>query len=367
MTSLLDLPFDQYSRHRIVQIVANHVRESQQRSRLEVLDVGGFPCLTPQFLPEDRVVVIDLVAGETDGLATYVQADGTALPFRDRNFDLVVSLDSLEHVPGERRSAYLEELLRVSRGFVLLVAPFAQETTILAERLLAEFIRVVNQEEQPQLQEHRQYGLPDLEMWLSYLRNRGLAFTSFDSGYVYNWLPMMLVKHYVLSLPEAGALHRAIDHFYNATLEASDRRLPGYRRGVLISLVGPSPVLDATATALAPTGEADRLEVIERIEQISLLLQLADMQVASRKDDRLREDVIAKERHILNLESALHESQRVLNEAQRAAEEQMSAERAHTQALSARVQELEAHLVAIGNGRVMRALTALNRLRGRAS
>src|SRR5205085_2536833 len=108
-------------------------------------------------------------------------------------------------------------------------------------------------------------------------QKQGLACISFDSGYVYNWLPMMLLKHYVLSLPESEALHRAIDRFYNVTLQASDARTPGYRRGMLVSLQGPSPVLDEIAAALAPSGTADRLEVVERMEQIGLLLKLADL------------------------------------------------------------------------------------------
>jgi hypothetical protein len=250
---------------------------------------------------------------------------------------------------------------------VLLVAPFAQEATVLAERLLAEFVRVVNQEEQPQLREHRAYGLPELDEWITHVRARGLACISFDSGYVYNWLPMMLLKHYVLSVPESEALHHAIDRFYNVTLQVSDAREPGYRRGMLISLHGASPVLDDMAAALAPTGEADRLEVVERLEQIGLLLKLADLHVTSRKDDRLRDDLIAKERHILNLEAALRETQQALEAARTDAEQRAAGERSRADALAGRVQELEAHVAAIRKGRVMRTLAAIDQLRGRSS
>src|SRR5207253_2846754 len=118
-----------------------------------------------------------------------------------------------------------------------------------------------------------------------------------------NWLPMMLLKHYVLSLPNSDVLHRSIDRFYNVTLRESDAREPGYRQGVLVSTTGPSPVLEAMAKELAPSGRADRFEVIERMEQIGLLLKLADLHVASRRDDRLRDDLVAKERHIVNLEA----------------------------------------------------------------
>ena len=82
-SSLRDLPFDQYSRHMLVQRVAAHVRGALQTSRLNVLDVGGYPGLAPRFLPDDHVIVTDIVAGEAPGVA-YLRADGAALPFPDQ-------------------------------------------------------------------------------------------------------------------------------------------------------------------------------------------------------------------------------------------------------------------------------------------
>jgi hypothetical protein len=361
---LLDLPFDQFARHRIVGMTADRIRQTHAIGSLAILDVGGYPCLTPQFTPGDSVVVIDIVQSAPPDTARFVRADGSRLPFRDAAFDLVVSLDSLEHVPVDRRGAYVEELLRASRSYVLLVAPASSEITELAERLLAEFVRVVNQEDQPQLQEHRQHGLPDFDEWEAVVRARGLHAVRFSSGYVYNWLAMMLLKHYVSSLPGSDELHRTIDRFYNVSLRQVDARLPGYRQGLLISKLGPTAVLGEMSAALAPSGEADRLEVIERLEQLSLLLKLADLHVASRKDDRLREEVIAKDRHILNLEMALREAQQGLEDTQAAGEQRLEAERARAAALEQRLQSLEAHVEEIQQGRVMRVLSAVDRLRG---
>src|SRR3712207_2715835 len=105
------LPFDQYGRHADAQAVAALVRTREGPARLAVLDVGGYPCLTPRFLPDDWVVVVDPTAGGDPG---YVRASGLALPFRDDSFDLVLSLDSLEHVPPAGRARYLSELMRVA-------------------------------------------------------------------------------------------------------------------------------------------------------------------------------------------------------------------------------------------------------------
>ena len=363
--ALLDLPFDQYTRHRLVALLAATVRRHQVERSLRVLDVGGYPCLTSQFLPDDQVTVIDILAVPGAEAGSYLRADGAALPFRDHAFDLVVSLDSLEHVPGERRAAYVDELLRVSRGYVLLVAPFASEAVILAERVLAEFVRVVNREEQPQLREHRAYGWPALDEWQRFVSNRGAAVVAFSSGYVYSWLPMMLLKHFVISLPDPDGLHHAIDRFYNATLQQLDSRAPGYRHGLVISTAGPSPVLDEMAKLLEPTGAADRLEIIERMEQLGLLMKAAELHVASRRDDRLRDELRDKDRHILNLEAALRDGERTLAETRAAAEARVDADRARAEALATRVQGLEAHVAALRQGRVMRTLDVIQRLRGR--
>jgi hypothetical protein len=360
---LIELPFDQFTRHNIMTRVADSIRRHHGPSRLAVLDVGGFPCLTAEFLDRDRVVVVDLVDGKPEFDAEYLRADGAALPFPSNSFDLVSSLDSLEHVPRDRREAYILELLRVSRGFVLIVAPFDQEETVLAERLLAEFVRVVNQEEQPQLREHREHGLPSLDKWSAFLHDRDLPSISFSSGFVYNWLPMMLLKHYVFSLPDSDELQRALDRFYNVTLQASDAREPGYRHGLLVSKVPESPVLDEMQQALAPSGAADRLEVIERMEQIGLLLKLADLHVASKRDDRLRDALVDKERHIVNLEASVREE----HQTRVAMQDRIRALEGNLAAAEQRAGELTAHIEAIRSGRVMQGLAVLDQLRGKRS
>lgn len=58
-------------------------------------------------------------------VATMTPIRGSAidLPFRNDSFDLVVSLDMLEHLPLQNRAAAIGELLRVSRGPVIFGCP----------------------------------------------------------------------------------------------------------------------------------------------------------------------------------------------------------------------------------------------------
>jgi hypothetical protein len=250
---LLDLPFDQYGRHRDAQTVADLIRAEQagagRGGPLVVLDVGGYPCLTPRFLPADRVVVVD--PQPVPGGRGYLRANGEALPFPDDAFDLALSLDSLEHVAPARRPQYLAELLRVTRRYVLLLAPFASSAVERAEALLFEYVKVALHADHAQLREHRDHGLPALDATRACLEAVGAACVSFPSGYLPHWLALMLLKHHLLSLDPDAGVHAALDRWYNALDGSADRWLPAYRYGLLARKGGPAPLLAEVAGRFA--------------------------------------------------------------------------------------------------------------------
>src|SRR3954454_9091240 len=204
------LPFDQYGRHRDARDVAELIRALEGPDRLAVLDVGGYPGLSARFLPADWVVIVDPSAaafGEARA-AAFLRGSGLALPFQDASFDLVLSLDSLEHVPAADRPRYLHELLRVARRYVLLLAPFASPEAERAEALLFEYVKLALHAEHQQLREHRDCGLPDLAATLATLGDGGAAYHAFPCGYLYHWLPLMLLKHHLLSLDPRADVHQ---------------------------------------------------------------------------------------------------------------------------------------------------------------
>lgn len=81
------------------------------------------------------------------------------LPFKDGSFDLVISSDTLEHLPKSGRRLFCEELLRVCRKGVILCAPFGTVEHIAEEKLLADDDRLP-ETVRCYLQEHVRYGLP---------------------------------------------------------------------------------------------------------------------------------------------------------------------------------------------------------------
>lgn len=238
---LLDYPFDLYQRTRDIAEVVETIVEKTGKARLRILDVGGFRVdaderenlLLREFLPGHEIYSLDM---EDSRIPGYIKGDGTQLPFKDKSFDVVVSSDVYEHIPGPRRGLFIDNLLRTSNGFVILGAPFYSEKVALAEEILFEYIRKTLHVQQAQLKEHIDNRLPDLPELEKWLEEKKLDYTILDSGYLNNWLLMMMVKHYIMTIPGSDNLHTMIDRFYNMNVYESDHQGPGYRKVFVIAV-----------------------------------------------------------------------------------------------------------------------------------
>jgi hypothetical protein len=97
-----------------------------QLCRLEaddrIIDVGaGWGAALERFNTVNPIVAVDLKPDASGWLGspnvTVVQADGTALPFADREFDVAFSNSVIEHVPPELQAAFAAEIGRVATRF----------------------------------------------------------------------------------------------------------------------------------------------------------------------------------------------------------------------------------------------------------
>ena len=179
---LLSLPFDQYGRMRIVQNLLHtlYSRLGPQPDgaagdfKLRVLDVGGYPGVLRHFLNEEHYEVSVLDVPPDDGtIPNYTQGSGMDLPFGDASFDVVTSLDTLEHIPNNERPQFLSELMRVAGQAVVIINPVQSVENDLAEETLNEFIRWILDAQQEQLAEHREYGLPSFDLTASAFEQAG--------------------------------------------------------------------------------------------------------------------------------------------------------------------------------------------------
>jgi hypothetical protein len=85
-----------------------------------ILDVGaGQGAALERFNTVNPIVAIDLVSPEASGWLAHgnvevAQADGTQLPYGDREFPVAFSNSVVEHVPAELQPAFAAEIRRVA-------------------------------------------------------------------------------------------------------------------------------------------------------------------------------------------------------------------------------------------------------------
>lgn len=345
----LNLPFDQYQRYRVVQRVVSRMRTADVP--LKVLDVGGcapdresegflFPIRL--CLPKDETVVLDIVPGS---FPDYVRGSGAALPFADGSFQVVVSCDTLEHIPVVEREAFIEDLLRVSSDSLILIAPFAQGVSEKAEQILDEYITKALKVVHQALREHRMLGLPQREIVIDLLKARDLAFIDFPSGHVYNWLTMMLIKHHIISLLDSVELHRMVDLFYNLYFADKDERPPGYRHVFVISKRGNWRTLEAIKEEEEKLSSPDRSDsAFIGVELFQLLMALSHVQETRRMDEELSQKIVEKEKHISHLETLISEREGVITDLRKTLQEYHE----HLMAGSEKLKQTEGRLAEYG-------------------
>ena len=130
----------------------------------EILDVGG-GVGNLYDLSGKKITVFDINEDELEisrkkGLET-IKGDGAKLPFKDNSFDTVISVATLEHIPKNNRSRFLEELKRVSKKKILLYTPYGNKGEEFDKKLY-NFRKKIGREDKWTL-EHIKNGLPSLE------------------------------------------------------------------------------------------------------------------------------------------------------------------------------------------------------------
>ncbi|NOK61598.1 MAG: hypothetical protein GFH27_549313n6 [Chloroflexi bacterium AL-W] len=309
-SQLMRLPFDQYGRYKMIQEALDAARVAIGHP-LQILDVGGYHRMlrgdevlpARLFLPNDDVTVLDQIECALPG---YMRGDGRGLDFANDAFDFVISCDTLEHVPAPDRPAFWQELLRVARYGVVLAAPFASPEVVAAEELLCSYIQVELGTEQRQLKEHRDYGLPAIELTKTLLDELGLRHRVYPSGYVHAWLAMMIAKHYLLPRTNDYDLHERLDTYYTQFLSADERCEPSYRHVWLVECAAQGGWWQSACAALEPT-ICERCETEapgwEHIAQ--WWLQLANLQLADKRIEPLTQALAAYSQQLTHLQQVV--------------------------------------------------------------
>ena len=123
----------------------------------EVVDVGGLPRQLAGFLPDSRVLAVNV----HEPADLIVPLD--SLPFADGAFEAATSLDVLEHVNPAARADFIAEFVRVARRRSVLCCPLGTPQHRAAEEEVQSWYRSITGEDHPWLVEHLVNGLPRLD------------------------------------------------------------------------------------------------------------------------------------------------------------------------------------------------------------
>ena len=182
LPNAIAVPFDTYQRYRFVSdLILNSNCET-------ILDVGGESGMAKRFLKDKDVSILDLDQGDVIG-------DGVALPFKKNSFDVTMSLDVLHYVPIEHREAFLNELIRVGRKYVIITNPFEDRAIQNAEKECNKYYRKLYGEDYKWLKKGFHKGLPDLVEVKNHFAEHSVKI--YNNGPLYLWV-IMLKLHFLL-------------------------------------------------------------------------------------------------------------------------------------------------------------------------
>ncbi len=219
------LPFDIYQRYERAAHVGRLLRPSS------LLDVGG--CIgestghlatSYDFFAEgtsERVMSSDFRQCDHPD---HLPCDALDHPLSDHAFDMVVSMDVLEHIQPDQRKAFLGELDRLAHRWILVGAPFRSPEVQQAEQALSSVLM----KDHRFLSEHRDLGLPDAELVVRFARSRDYRLWQLANARLENWLALQSLNHLVFSMRDARSSWE-LNRLYSRDLFGRDHGLPCYR------------------------------------------------------------------------------------------------------------------------------------------
>lgn len=212
MNQKLLLPFDIYERHKSVSMFIE--------SGDSVLDVGGVLGALALFCPKAKITVSNLVSGD-------IIADATQHDFGQDVFDIVCSIDVLEHIEPKNRKNFFASLIKTARKRVIISAPLGTAKHQRYEEEALQFLMNNNQQSQ-YLEEHIKMGLPTKEEIITLAK--GYKYQVFYSGYLPLTKYLFYILNYQLPNPKLNKffffLKTTLNPFLNIVVYPLVRRLP---------------------------------------------------------------------------------------------------------------------------------------------
>lgn len=112
-------------RLRYAPVVAKLKKIKKENKNIKVLEVGsGSKGITRFFRHPVTGIDVEFQEHKNKYLKEVVINPNKKYPFKDNSFDVVIAVDSIEHIPRSQRRKALEEMLRIAKGIIMITCPF---------------------------------------------------------------------------------------------------------------------------------------------------------------------------------------------------------------------------------------------------
>lgn len=225
------IAFDQYQRYQTVANLISFHCNGQKDRKFRILELGSNEHKDLRlFLENDEILFTDIVlTPEMEADPDFQMADGTNLQFDDNSFDFVVACDVFEHVPAEKRTAFISEAYRVAKCGVIFCFPYASEPVADAEARVNTYYKTLSGEDFIWLKEHAENQLPEVRTVEATLNAMRINHFSFYHGSLAIWEQMWYCHFDTVFQPQTSDFRQQIDHFYNAYVYDKDIEGDCYR------------------------------------------------------------------------------------------------------------------------------------------
>lgn len=252
------LNFDQDGRYRLcAELIAGMPNVKS------VLDIGsGETC------PLNRFITGRIIHGLDPGIRSAGPSrfsENLLTGHVEDTYDVVVSMDTLEHIPPGERGPFVDRLEDAARQAVVLGFPFSESPgPAFLDRVVQDLYEGLFHTPHHWLEEHIRLGLPSFRKIAAQLRRRGWHVRLIPQGYL-PWYEELLPFTICASrMPEWKGFVAGINDDYNELLSRYDRKQPSYRMFIVASR---SPLPDALIGSLTRPGGGQADHVFTRMRR----------------------------------------------------------------------------------------------------
>jgi len=218
--------------------IFNIIKSSQKNLACIILDVGGRAGILGDLIKQEKLPykleVLDVLKDTSDKKTTcdlYIR--GNIKQLKNKKYDYVISLDTLEHV--KEKNKFLNDLTGLAPTLIL-CAPFYSKEIVDAEKNLNNYYKNFTQKNHLWLNEHLKFGLPNREDLYKLAKKNKLFIEESGSNSINNWLAFMRPNLLPAMTPIDNKIVSEINVFYNEHYqELGDLQGDCYRRVFILS------------------------------------------------------------------------------------------------------------------------------------